>query len=88
MEVVEVEDLYTSPVPQKIMSSLRHSKSEENLGIGDATSLSALSMCSGICDEHDLDWSQEDDEISQQVGVPTLGPPGSRFDVEIFSVLQ
>ncbi|KAL6448919.1 hypothetical protein ACFW04_000577 [Cataglyphis niger] len=32
VEVLEVEDLYTSPVPTKIMgSSLRHTKSEENL---------------------------------------------------------
>ncbi|KAG8036373.1 hypothetical protein G9C98_003695 [Cotesia typhae] len=32
VEVLEVEDLYTSPVPTKVMgSSLRHTKSEENL---------------------------------------------------------
>ncbi|OXU19336.1 hypothetical protein TSAR_004804 [Trichomalopsis sarcophagae] len=32
VEVLEVDDLYTSPVPTKIMgSSLRHTKSEENL---------------------------------------------------------
>ncbi|XP_014205951.1 phosphatidylinositol 4-kinase beta [Copidosoma floridanum] len=32
VEVIEVDDLYTSPVPTKIMgSSLRHTKSEENL---------------------------------------------------------
>lgn len=48
------------------MSSLRHTKSEENLG-GDTTSLSAFSMCGVICDDVDPDWSQEDDEISQQV---------------------
>lgn len=60
-----MDDLYTSPVPTKIMSSLRHTKSEENLG-GDAASLSAFSMCGIICDD-DPDWSQEDDEISQQV---------------------
>ncbi|KAF5295104.1 hypothetical protein FQA39_LY13255 [Lamprigera yunnana] len=65
VEVLEVEDLYRSPIPQKIMSSLRHTKSEENLG-GDAVSVSAFSMCSGVCDEYDPDWSQEDDEISQQ----------------------
>ncbi|KAF5273072.1 hypothetical protein FQR65_LT04814 [Abscondita terminalis] len=65
VEVLEVDDLYRSPIPQKIMSSLRHTKSEENLG-GDAVSISAFSMCSGICDEYDPDWSQEDDEISQQ----------------------
>ncbi|KAJ8674281.1 hypothetical protein QAD02_005543 [Eretmocerus hayati] len=31
VEVLEVDDLHTSPVPTKIMSSLRHTKSEENL---------------------------------------------------------
>ncbi|XP_066581456.1 phosphatidylinositol 4-kinase beta [Prorops nasuta] len=32
VEVLEVDDLYTSPIPTKIMgSSLRHTKSEENL---------------------------------------------------------
>ncbi|KAK5637883.1 hypothetical protein RI129_000200 [Pyrocoelia pectoralis] len=65
VEIIEVEDLYRSPIPQKVMSSLRHTKSEENLG-GDTISISAFSMCSGICDDNDPDWSQEDDEISQQ----------------------
>lgn len=67
VEVLEVDDLYTSPVPTKIMSSLRHTKSEENLGGGDTVSLSAFSMCGVICDDNDPEWSQEDDEISQQV---------------------
>lgn len=65
VEVLEVDDLYTSPVPTKIMSTLRHTKSEENLG-ADTASLSAFSMCGGICDDNDPDWSQEDDEISRQ----------------------
>lgn len=63
---MEVEDLYTSPVPTKLMSTLRHTKSEENLGT-ETTSLSAFSMCGILCDDNDPDWSQEDDEISQQV---------------------
>ncbi|CAG9858590.1 unnamed protein product [Phyllotreta striolata] len=65
VEVVEVEDLESSPVPQKIMSTLRHTKSEENLK-HETVSLSAFSMCGGCYDDADPDWSQEDDEISQQ----------------------
>ncbi|KAI4459127.1 phosphatidylinositol kinase [Holotrichia oblita] len=65
VEVLEVDDLYTSPVPTKIMNTLRHTKSEENLG-ADTSSLSAFSMCGIMCDDNDPDWSQEDDEISQQ----------------------
>uniref|UniRef100_A0ABD2X175 Phosphatidylinositol 4-kinase beta n=1 Tax=Trichogramma kaykai TaxID=54128 RepID=A0ABD2X175_9HYME len=39
VEVLEVDDLYTSPVPTKIMgSSLRHTKSEENLTNGEQSS--------------------------------------------------
>ncbi|EEZ97712.1 phosphatidylinositol 4-kinase beta isoform X2 [Tribolium castaneum] len=64
VEVVEVDDLHTSIVTPKIWPTLRHTKSEENLG--DTTSLSAFSMCGGLCDDTDPDWSQEDDEISQQ----------------------
>lgn len=41
VEVLEVEDLYTSPVPTKIMgSSLRHTKSEENLTGGEQSNIS------------------------------------------------
>ncbi|XP_033224308.1 phosphatidylinositol 4-kinase beta [Belonocnema kinseyi] len=44
VEVLEVEDLYTSPVPTKIMgSSLRHTKSEENLTGGEQSSSSGPS---------------------------------------------
>ncbi|KAG7208123.1 hypothetical protein KM043_009694 [Ampulex compressa] len=40
VEVLEVEDLYTSPVPTKIMgSSLRHTKSEENLTGGEQSNV-------------------------------------------------
>nr|CAI5822240.1 unnamed protein product [Callosobruchus analis] len=65
VEVVEVEDLESSPVPPKIMPTLRHTKSEENLK-HETTSLSAFSVCGGCYDDVDPDWSQEDDEISQQ----------------------
>lgn len=63
-----MEDIYTSSVPSKIMSTLRHTKSEENLK-HDSISLSAFSVCGSCYDDNDPEWSQEDDEISQQVGV-------------------
>lgn len=81
MEVVEVEDIYTSPVPAKIISTLRHTKSEENLG-HDSASLSPFSMCGVLCDDVDPDWSQEDDEISQQVSRSNF------FPVEDFCMLR
>lgn len=74
VETLEVEDLSTCPIPTKIMNTLRHTRSEENLGGADGsavsaetTSLGAFSAC-GQCDDADPDgcWSQEDDEISQQ----------------------
>lgn len=67
MEVVEIDDLYSSPVTPKIMPTLRHTKSEENLGGYDNNSASAFSMCGMLCDDNDPDWSKEDDEISRQV---------------------
>lgn len=63
---MEVDDIASSPVPTKIMPTLRHTKSEENLK-HETTSLSAFSVCGGCYDDVDPDWSQEDDEISQQV---------------------
>lgn len=96
-----MEDLYTSPVPTKVMgSSLRHTKSEENLaGVEQCNSSGQTSMSStnikqsvtptvtrpfplkGVphrsCDvtfnfpdddPNDI-WSQEDDEITQQVSI-------------------
>lgn len=63
---MEVDDIYSSAVPSKIMSTLRHTKSEENLK-HDSVSLSAFSVCGGCYDDNDPEWSQEDDEISQQV---------------------
>lgn len=65
IEIVEVNDIYSSLVPSKIMPTLRHTKSEENLK-HDNVSLSAFSVCGSCYDENDPDWSQEDDEISQQ----------------------
>lgn len=103
VEVLEVEDLYTSPVPTKIMgSSLRHTKSEENLTGGEQSNAMASSNISvpdsqqnstvpstlrqtpvknispytvrntdvtfNFPDDDPNDcWSQEDDEITQQV---------------------
>ncbi|KAL0275299.1 UNVERIFIED_CONTAM: hypothetical protein PYX00_003194 [Menopon gallinae] len=61
VEVLQVDDIYTSPVPAKMMNALRHTKSEENLS-------NELSFpCSQIVrEDEDNCWSQEDDEISQQ----------------------
>lgn len=107
VEVLEVEDLYTSPVPTKIMgSSLRHTKSEENLTGGEQSSSSGPSNLPNMESQHttpssiarqtpvkissvyplkssdiafnfpDDDpsdcWSQEDDEITQQVHLQIL----------------
>lgn len=101
VEVLEVEDLYTSPVPTKIMgSSLRHTKSEENLTGGEQSNVTSSSnmvsaemqqnvttalrqtpvknispysiknteIAFNFPDDDPNDcWSQEDDEITQQV---------------------
>ncbi|XP_034230043.1 phosphatidylinositol 4-kinase beta [Thrips palmi] len=73
VEVVEVEDLHSSPVPPKAMSSLRHTRSEENIaGTNDSavdrpSNCGAFSIYSSPDEETTGDcWSQEDDEISQQ----------------------
>ncbi|PSN39507.1 Phosphatidylinositol 4-kinase beta [Blattella germanica] len=71
VEVLEVEDIHTSPVPAKIMNTLRHTKSEENLAAEGAAQAESASLCAfsvyGNPDEETGDcWSQEDDEISQQ----------------------
>lgn len=63
VEVVEVEDLATSPVVSKSMNTLRHTKSEENLAAA-LTSYSHLEL-----DAESDCWSQDDDEISQQVDI-------------------
>lgn len=88
-----MEDLYTSPVPTKIMgSSLRHTKSEENLTGGEQSDISTsdsqqnstvrqtpvknispyavrnTDVAFSFPDDDPNDcWSQEDDEITQQV---------------------
>jgi len=92
-----VEDLYTSPVPTKIMgSSLRHTKSEENLTGGEQSDISSsdsqnsavrqtpvknvspysvrnTDVAFNFPDDDPNDcWSQEDDEITQQVRVLTF----------------
>lgn len=69
-----MEDIHTSPVPAKIMNTLRHTKSEENLAAEGAVQAESASLCAfsvyGNPDEENGDcWSQEDDEISQQVHV-------------------
>lgn len=73
-----MEDIHTSPVPTKIMNTLRHTKSEENLAAEGAAQAESASLCAfsvyGNPDEETGDcWSQEDDEISQQVHVGYFG---------------
>lgn len=67
VEVVEVADLQTSPVPTKIINTLRQTRSEENLpdyfGLGQQAA-SVFSMCS--MDDDPECWTQEEDEISLQ----------------------
>lgn len=72
VEVVGVADLATSSVPSKIVNSLRHVKSEEQLEMDiiprtqmhDSVSLASFNWV-GMPDEVEC-WSQEDDEISAQ----------------------
>ncbi|CAB3379442.1 Hypothetical predicted protein [Cloeon dipterum] len=77
VEVLEVDNIETSPVPQKMLNALRSTKSEENLLTNErpspsntsqnlATMLHSNSM--GMLYPYDNDdcWTQEDDEISQQ----------------------
>lgn len=82
VEVVEVSDIYSSPVILKMMPSLRHTKSEENLetkecsGNGMAGATNTKSSESSNESHGGLDslvhscmddvWSQEDDEITAQ----------------------
>lgn len=60
MEVVEVEDIQSSLVVPRVMNSLRHTRSEENLTVNNYNN--------HVDGEEPSDsWSQEDDDISQQV---------------------
>ncbi|KAG8248820.1 Phosphatidylinositol 4-kinase beta [Homalodisca vitripennis] len=63
VEVVEVEDIQSSPVVARAMNSLRHTRSEENL----ISSINNYSNGNHVEGEEATDnWSQEDDDISQQ----------------------
>lgn len=82
VEVVEVDDIYTSPVIPKLMPTLRHTKSEEHL----ESNLTATSIQLSndnhttvvLSNSRDVDrsseygisdsdaWSQDDDEITVQ----------------------
>lgn len=82
VEVVEVDDCYTSPVIPKLMPTLRHTKSEEHLDSNLTTT--SKQICNGNHTKNEpLDardgepsseygisdsdaWSQEDDEITVQ----------------------
>lgn len=77
VEVVEVADIYTSPVISKMMPTLRHTKSDEHLDqLGDSVqdlkkepskdfALNRISSHLDAFNEEDV-WSQEDDEITAQ----------------------
>jgi phosphatidylinositol 4-kinase B len=78
VEVVEVADIYTSPVIPKMMPTLRHTKSDEHLDqLGEnvpeikketATKdfgMNRISSHLDVFNEEDV-WSQEDDEITAQ----------------------
>jgi phosphatidylinositol 4-kinase B len=78
VEVLEVDNIETSPVPQKMLNVLRSTKSEENLlanaGPSPSTTMQNMSTMlhsnsMGMLCPYDNDdcWTQEDDEISQQV---------------------
>ncbi|XP_055914626.1 serine-rich adhesin for platelets isoform X2 [Eupeodes corollae] len=81
VEVVEVNDIYSSPVILKMMPSLRHTKSEEHLELKDCCSNSGIAgagkTSESSTESHtaldtllhsclDDVWSQEDDEITAQ----------------------
>ncbi|XP_076355706.1 phosphatidylinositol 4-kinase beta-like isoform X1 [Tachypleus tridentatus] len=69
VEVVEVEDMETSPIPSKIVNTLRQTRSEENLldyYSHQDVSLSTFSLYPSVDDDDDC-WSQEDDDISVQL---------------------
>ena len=70
MEVLEVEDAHTAPVPSKILeNTLRFTKSEEDLTAiharSDGSPRPEFSVYgSGMIEFDDADcWSQEDDDI-------------------------
>jgi len=69
VEVVSTADLATSPVPSKIVNTLRQVKSEEQLQDTGSTAHETASLSSfslpGVPDEAEC-WSQDDDEISAQ----------------------
>lgn len=61
VEVLQVDDIYTTPVTAKMMNALRHTKSEENL-----TNEPSFPLSQPGKEDDENCWSQEDDEISQQ----------------------
>lgn len=61
---MEVEDIHASPVVARAMNTLRHTKSEENLIASNYNNNNHTDP------EESIDcWSQEDDDISQQVSL-------------------
>lgn len=64
VEVLEVDNIQTTPVANKIINTLRHTKSEENLTECYVSARPFNQFCS--VDDHNDCWSQDDDEISLQ----------------------
>ncbi|RZF43432.1 hypothetical protein LSTR_LSTR001693 [Laodelphax striatellus] len=59
VEVVDVDDMETTPVVSRAVNSLRHTRSEENLMVHTESD----ELPSAVMPDS---WSQEDDDISQQ----------------------
>jgi hypothetical protein len=71
------------------MNTLRHTKSEENLAAEGAAQAESASLCAfsvyGNPDDETGDcWSQEDDEISQQVHISYF----SSFRILLLEILN
>uniref|UniRef100_A0A182WJ59 Phosphatidylinositol 4-kinase beta n=1 Tax=Anopheles minimus TaxID=112268 RepID=A0A182WJ59_9DIPT len=75
VEVVEVQDIYTSPVIPKLMPTLRHTKSEERLD--SSISASALSTDESNPSKTELNSScqQTNEEATSATTVPQSAPP-------------
>ncbi|KAJ6632702.1 Phosphatidylinositol 4-kinase beta, partial [Pseudolycoriella hygida] len=67
VEVVEVDDIYTSPVMPKLMPTLRHTKSEEHLESGLTATTKQLSKDSVA--NSDIQNNTRDGERSSEYGV-------------------
>uniref|UniRef100_A0A2M4A716 Phosphatidylinositol 4-kinase beta n=1 Tax=Anopheles triannulatus TaxID=58253 RepID=A0A2M4A716_9DIPT len=74
VEVVEVQDIYTSPVIPKLMPTLRHTKSEERLDSSTSTTVTTGSSSVAGASEHSKTDSQTTGET---VTAPSTVVPGA-----------